>query len=168
MRPRRSRPWRGCTVGTGGEGEWHILTYYYTRICTRGVLHGGSTTGCCSREWQGRRTSFFVRGEHLRSWENVGTVNRYTKEIPAAGAAARVRTSLARMEAGNLSNVRGVGSGVSECRINVGPGYRVYFGRDGDTLIILLGGGTKARQQRDIEGARELWQEYRRRKQQEE
>ena len=85
-----------------------------------------------------------------------------------AGAAARVRTSLARMEAGNLSNVRGVGSGVSECRINVGPGYRVYFGRDGDTLIILLGGGTKARQQRDIEGARELWQEYRRRKQQEE
>ena len=84
-----------------------------------------------------------------------------------AGAAARVRTSLARMEAGNLSNVRGVGRGVTECRINVGPGYRVYFGRDGDTLIVLLGGGTKARQQRDIERARELWQDYRRRKQQE-
>ena len=84
-----------------------------------------------------------------------------------AGAAARVRTALARMEAGNLSNVRGVGSGVLEYRINVGPGYRVYFGRDGDTLIVLLGGGTKARQQRDIEDARELWQEYRRRKQQE-
>ena len=59
------------------------------------------------------------------------------------------------MEAGNFSNVSGVGSGVLECRINVGPGYRVYFGRDGDTLIVLLGGGTKARQQRDIEGARE-------------
>ena len=71
------------------------------------------------------------------------------------------------MEAGNLSNVRGVGRGVLERRINVGPGYRVYFGRDGDTLIVLLGGGTKARQQRDIERARELWQEYRRRKQQE-
>ena len=84
-----------------------------------------------------------------------------------AGAAARVRTALARMEAGNLSNVRGVGGGVLECRINVGPGYRVYFGRDGDTLIVLLGGGTKARQQRDIEDARELWREYRRRKQQE-
>ena len=84
-----------------------------------------------------------------------------------AGAAARVRTSLARMEAGNLSNVRGVGRGVLESRINVGPGYRVYFGRDGDTLIVLLGGGTKARQQRDIERARELWQEYRRRKRQE-
>ena len=58
-----------------------------------------------------------------------------------AVAAVRVRTSLARMEAGNLSNVRGVGSGVLERRINVGPGYRVYFGRDGDTLMVLLGGG---------------------------
>ena len=84
-----------------------------------------------------------------------------------ARAAARVRTSLARMEAGNLSNVRGVGSGVLGCRINVGPGYRVYFGRDGDALIVLLGGGVKDRQQRDVEDARELWQEYRRRKQQE-
>ena len=84
-----------------------------------------------------------------------------------ASAAVRVRTALARMEAGNLSNVRGVGSGVLECRINVGPGYRVYFGRDGDILIVLLGGGTKARQQRDIENARELWEEYKLRKQQE-
>ncbi len=75
-----------------------------------------------------------------------------------------MRTSLARMEAGNLSNIRGVGSGVLEQRIHAGPGYRVYFGRDGDTLIVLLGGGTKARQQRDIEDARQLWQEYKRRK----
>ena len=75
-----------------------------------------------------------------------------------------VRTALARMETGNLSDVKGVGSGVLECRIHVGPGYRVYFGRDGDTLIVLLGGWTKASQQRDIEQARELWQEYKRRK----
>ena len=54
-----------------------------------------------------------------------------------------------------------------EHRIHVGLGYRVYFGRDGDTLIVLLGGGTKVRQQRDIEDARELWQEYKHRKQQE-
>ena len=84
-----------------------------------------------------------------------------------AGAAVRVRTALARMAAGNLSSVRGVGSGVLERRIHVGPGYRVYFGRDGDTLIVLLGGGTKARQQKDIEDARELWQEYKRRRRQE-
>lgn len=84
-----------------------------------------------------------------------------------AMAAARVRTSLARIEAGNLSDVRGVGRGVLERRINVGPGYRVYFGREGDTVIVLLGGGTKARQQRDIQEARQLWQEYRRRRRQE-
>ena len=82
-----------------------------------------------------------------------------------AGTAARVRTVLARMAVGNLSNVRGVGGGVLERRIDVGPGYRVYFGRDGDALIVLLGGGTKVRQQRDIEDARVLWEEYKRRKQ---
>ncbi len=81
--------------------------------------------------------------------------------------AARVRTVLARLEAGNLSNVKGVGSGVLERRIQVGPGYRIYFGRDGRELIVLLGGGGKAGQQRDIEKARQLWQEYKRRKQQE-
>ena len=84
-----------------------------------------------------------------------------------ARAAARVRTALARMEVGNLSSVRGVGSGVLERRISVGPGYRVYFGREGDALIVLLGGGDQGAQQRGIEDARELWQEYKRRKQQE-
>ncbi len=48
-----------------------------------------------------------------------------------------------------------------------GRGYRVYFGKDGDTLIILLGGGTKKRQQKDIEAARDLWREYKQRKRQE-
>jgi putative addiction module killer protein len=85
-----------------------------------------------------------------------------------SGAAnAKVQTAIARMELGNLSNVRSVGSGLSEYRIHFGPGYRIYFGRDGDTLIILLGGGTKQRQQRDIEAAKALWQEYRQRKRRE-
>ena len=84
-----------------------------------------------------------------------------------AHAAARVATALARMEQGNLSNAKGVGAGVSEYRIDFGPGYRVYFGKDGDTLIILLGGGTKKRQQRDIEVAQDLWREYKQRKRQE-
>jgi putative addiction module killer protein len=51
---------------------------------------------------------------------------------------------------GKLSNVKGVGAGVLEYRIDFGPGYRVYFGRDGDSLVILLAGGTKRRQQHDI------------------
>ena len=75
-------------------------------------------------------------------------------------AAARLATALYRMEAGNLSNVKGVGGGVLEYRIDFGPGYRIYFGRDGEPLIILLGGGTKVRQQRDIEAAVALWREY--------
>ena len=82
-------------------------------------------------------------------------------------AAARVATALYRMEMGNLSNAKGVGGGVLEHSIDFGPGYRIYFGRDGDALIMLLGGGTKARQQRDIEAAVALWREYRRSKRQE-
>ena len=74
-------------------------------------------------------------------------------------AANKIRTALARMEAGNLSNVKGIGGGALE--------YRIHFGRDGDTLIVLLGGGTKSRQQKDVENARDLWQEYKHRKQQE-
>ena len=81
-------------------------------------------------------------------------------------AAAKVTTALTRMELGNLSNTRTVGAGVLEYRIDFGPGYRVYFGRDGEALIVLLGGGTKTRQQRDIDSARKLWAEYRRRKDQ--
>ena len=80
-------------------------------------------------------------------------------------AAVKVRTALARMEMGNLSNVKSVGSGVLEYRVHFGPGYRVYFGQDGDRLIILLGGGTKQRQQADIKNAWGLWEEYKLRQQ---
>lgn len=77
-----------------------------------------------------------------------------------ASARAKVTRAIARMEQGNLSNVKGVGEGVLEYRINFGPGYRVYFGRDGDTVVILLTGGTKKRQQRDIEAAQAYWRDY--------
>jgi putative addiction module killer protein len=84
-----------------------------------------------------------------------------------AAAAAKVTTAVRRLELGNFSNVRGVGGGVFECRIDFGPGYRVYFGKDGETLVILLGGGTKKRQDRDIATARERWSDYKKRKSQE-
>ena len=66
-----------------------------------------------------------------------------------------------------FSNSKGIGEGVFECRIDFGPGYRIYFGKDGDALVILLGGGTKKRQQKDIINAKLLWKEYKRRKRQE-
>ncbi|PVB61700.1 type II toxin-antitoxin system RelE/ParE family toxin [Labrenzia sp. 011] len=81
-------------------------------------------------------------------------------------AAAKVTVALVRMGQGNVSNAKGVGSGVHEFRIDFGPGYRVYFGKDGDRLVILLAGGTKKRQQRDIEAAKARWQDYKRRKKQ--
>jgi len=82
----------------------------------------------------------------------------------AAPAAAKVAVALARLEQGNLSNAKAVGEGVLECRIDWGPGYRVYFGRDGDVLVILLTGGTKQRQRRDIEAAKANWADYKRRR----
>src|SRR3954454_23588473 len=81
-----------------------------------------------------------------------------------AAAAAKVTVALQRMRQGNLSNVKGVGAGVLEYRIDFGPGYRIYFGRDGDVIIVLLGGGTKRGQQRDIETAKSRWADYRQRK----
>ncbi len=81
-----------------------------------------------------------------------------------AVARAKVTVAVARLEQGNTSNVKGVGQGVLEYRIDFGPGYRVYFGRDGETLVILLTGGSKKRQQRDIEAAVALWADYKRRR----
>ena len=81
-----------------------------------------------------------------------------------AEAAAKIATAVTRISLGNFSNVEGVGHGVFEYKLDFGPGYRVYFGKDGEALVILLGGGTKKRQQRDINAALANWQDYRRRK----
>ena len=75
-----------------------------------------------------------------------------------------VMTRLERVEMGNFGDHRSVGDGVLELRIDAGPGYRVYFGKDGERLVILLGGGTKKRQQHDINVALANWQDYKRRK----
>ena len=79
-------------------------------------------------------------------------------------AAAKVTVTLARMELGNLAGLKTVGGGVLENRIDWGPGYRIYLGQDGYTLIILLCGGTKRRQHDDIAAAQASWTEYKRRK----
>ncbi|MDQ0422681.1 putative addiction module killer protein [Peteryoungia aggregata LMG 23059] len=79
-------------------------------------------------------------------------------------AAVKITTSITRMSLGNFSNAKGVGEGVLEYRIDYGPGYRIYFGKDGDRLIILLAGGTKKRQQADIKMGHVRWAEYRKRK----
>ena len=104
-------------------------------------------------------------GEYIDAWGR-SPYARWFDRLDAR-AAAKVATALVRMEHGNLANAKGVGTGIFEVRVDFGPGYRVYFGKDGDALVILLGGGTKKRQQKDIEAARELWREYKRRKRRE-
>ncbi len=75
-------------------------------------------------------------------------------------ARAKVTIAISRLEQGNISNVKSIGQGVLEYRISFRPGYGVYFGRDGASLVILLTGGTKRRQRRDIATARALWNAY--------
>ncbi len=71
-----------------------------------------------------------------------------------------VDARIARLRAGNLGDHKPVGEGVSELRIDHGPGFRVYFGRRGREVVILLGGGDKGTQNRDIRRAQELWRQY--------
>lgn len=78
-------------------------------------------------------------------------------------AAAKVTTALYRLEQGNHSNIKSVGEDVLEYRIDFGPGYRIYFGKDGSELIILLGGGHKKQQNKDISLAKQKWDEYKQR-----
>lgn len=85
-----------------------------------------------------------------------------------ARAATKVTVVLDRIEQGNLGDVEPVGEGVSERRIDFGPGYRIYFGtvRDKSSikLVILLCGGSKKKQSKDIETAKNYWKEYKGRK----
>ncbi len=75
-------------------------------------------------------------------------------------ARALIRKRLNRVRLGNLGDSRCVGDGVQELRISFGPGYRVYFGEDGDTDVVLLCGGDKSTQHADIEKAKRNWVDY--------
>lgn len=73
---------------------------------------------------------------------------------------ARIRARIDRVEAGNFGDTNPVGSGVSELRLPFGKGYRVYFGQDGVKLVVLLVGGDKATQEKDIKKAQDYWADY--------
>jgi putative addiction module killer protein len=100
--------------------------------------------------------------------EYVDTAGRspFTQWLRALNvhAAAKVATALERIADGNLSSAKAVGHGVLEYKIDFGPGYRIYFGRDGGRLVILLAGGAKKRQREDIRQAKANWEDYRNRK----
>jgi putative addiction module killer protein len=75
-------------------------------------------------------------------------------------ARARIVARLDRLSAGLFGDWKSVGGGVCELRVDQGPGYRVYYGQDGNTLILLLCGGTKRTQAKDIEKAHAYWKDY--------
>ncbi len=75
-------------------------------------------------------------------------------------AQAAIDARLLRLQRGNLGDCKGIGAGVSELRVHVGAGCRIYFGQDGDTLVVLLCGGSKGSQKRDIDRARAYWNDY--------
>ncbi|MFB8791514.1 MAG: type II toxin-antitoxin system RelE/ParE family toxin [Potamolinea sp.] len=79
-------------------------------------------------------------------------------------AVDKIEKRLKRVGSGNLGDYRSVGEGVCELKIDYGPGYRVYFGQIGSTIVLLLCGGDKSTQEQDIIKAREYWRDYERRK----
>jgi putative addiction module killer protein len=100
--------------------------------------------------------SFVETNGNVPFQEWLDSLDRHTQ--------ARIAVGLTRLSRGNRSQVRGVGDGVAELKMDFGPGYRIYFGQDGEMLIILLAGGTKRRQNEDIARAKTRWLEYKQRK----
>ncbi|MBI3593702.1 MAG: type II toxin-antitoxin system RelE/ParE family toxin [Nitrospirae bacterium] len=90
---------------------------------------------------------------------NISPFGKWFAKIDSQ-AAAKVSTALYRLEQGHSSNIKSVGGGVFEYKIDFGPGYRIYFGREGDQIVILLAGGSKKSQNNDIKIAQERWIKY--------
>ena len=93
---------------------------------------------------------------HMINVETTQTFNKWLEALKDDRAAAKIKFRLLQCELGNFGDQKSVGSGISEMRINYGPGYRIYFTRRGQTLVIILAGGTKQRQDRDIAEAIKL------------
>ena len=87
----------------------------------------------------------------------------WLRKLKDSTARARIRVRLNRVRLGNFGDCKSVGQGVSELRIDYGPGYRVYFGKSGAVVVLLLCGGTKQSQTKDIRNAQKYWAEYQQR-----
>ena len=101
--------------------------------------------------------AFFVR-EYLTA-DGRNAFRDWLKTLDRA-IRARIQARVLRFELGNLGDHKNVGAGVWEARLAFGPGYRIYFGKDGDAVIVLLAGGSKPSQAADIRHAQEFWRDY--------
>lgn len=102
--------------------------------------------------------TFEVR--HYTTVDGIDLFGRWVEGLTDRQARARIQTRIARLALGNFGDCRALGGGVSELRVHWGPGYRVYFARAGTVIVLLLCGGDKATQQRDIEHAKAYLQDY--------
>jgi putative addiction module killer protein len=93
----------------------------------------------------------------------VTPLSEWLRELKDLRARAQIEVRLRRVSAGNFGDCKPVGEGVSELRIDIGAGYRVYFGKHGQLLVILLCAGDKASQQTDINRAKDYWADWKRR-----
>jgi putative addiction module killer protein len=102
----------------------------------------------------------------LKEYETEDGVSPFARWLDRLNdqTAARITRVLTRLKEGYRTDTETVGQGVHECRIHFGPGYRVYFANDGPELILLLNGGTKKRQSKDIRDSQDYWKDYKRRK----
>jgi putative addiction module killer protein len=91
--------------------------------------------------------------------DETSPFGQWLKELPLSDR-ARIAARIARFETGNLGDAKSVGGGVMEARFMFGPGYRLYFGVHQQQVILLLTGGDKGTQKRDIERARRYWREF--------
>jgi len=104
---------------------------------------------------------------HVESYQKVDKkcpFSDWLGSLKDIKAKAKIDICIARLRLGNLGDSKSVGDGVHEIRIGYGPGYRVYYGKDGKSIVILLCGGDKRKQNADIKAAKKYWQDYKNRK----
>jgi putative addiction module killer protein len=87
----------------------------------------------------------------------------WLKNLKDIQARAKINVKITRLSMGNFSDSKSLGDGVSELKIDFGPGYRVYYGQSGKSIFLLLCGGDKSTQQKDINNAKEYWNDFKRR-----
>ena len=98
--------------------------------------------------------------QYYRTTDGQNPFIEWIESIRNMNTQARIQARLERLEDGNFGDCQPVGDGVLELRIHFGSGYRIYFGQVGNTIVLLLCGGDKSSQTRDIERAKKYWQEY--------
>ena len=100
--------------------------------------------------------------EYVR-WDGKVPFTDWLKKLRNRQASERIHIQIDRLALGNTGDYKSLGNGIHELRIHYGPGYRVYYGKTGKRIVLLLCGGNKTSQQQDIKRAKQYWQDYRRR-----